>query len=578
MNWNSPVALEVARLRVRLQRGFALRRLQEVVEARRRSSPRPRLIAADHRIAGGRRGLAGCCGVLRTGTFGHSRPLPFARRTGGARGDWTGYGKRTVKFGRFPDSRCPAAATMPWEQERWRSDGRRHKRGGIYFEDFVVGAVIEHGLTRTVTQMDNMLFSNMTLNPQPLHIDAHFCATETEWGQPLMNSLFTLGLMIGISVNDTTVGTTIGNLGMTDVTFPAPLFEGDTINCVTEIVAKRESKSRPDAGHRRIPSPRLQAGRQAGGAMPRQAFMKKRPVGTVAGLMRSLLFVPGDSEKKLAEGPRERRRRADPRPRGFRRARCQAGAREIARAFLQAIPPEAAAADRARQRARHRPDRGRSRRRHARRARRDHAAEGRRRRRRLAISPRNRRARGRRPICRTAGPRSSSIATETGKGMFGLGSYAGASRASSGLTWGAEDLSADLGAETNRAWTDGTYTDPYRIARSLCLFGAVAAGRSRHRHGLHGDFRDDGRLTRECEEARRDGFTGKMAIHPAQVPVINEVFSPSGPAESLARAEAIIALFAANPGRRRGRARRRDARPAASGPRAAASRRARRSC
>ena len=93
----------------------------------------------------------------------------------------------------------------------------RHKRGGIYFEDFQVGAVIEHGLTRTVTQMDNMLFSNMTLNPQPLHIDAHFCATETEWGKPLMNSLFTLGLMIGISVNDTTVGTTIAwpNVGTT---------------------------------------------------------------------------------------------------------------------------------------------------------------------------------------------------------------------------------------------------------------------------------------------------------------------------------------------------------------------------
>ena len=69
----------------------------------------------------------------------------------------------------------------------------RHKRGGLYFEDFHIGDVIEHRYTRTVTQMDNMLFSNMTLNPQPLHIDRHFCETETEWGQPLMNSLFTLG-------------------------------------------------------------------------------------------------------------------------------------------------------------------------------------------------------------------------------------------------------------------------------------------------------------------------------------------------------------------------------------------------
>ena len=82
---------------------------------------------------------------------------------------------------------------------------QRHKRGGIYFDDFVAGEVFEHRYYRTVTQMDNMLFSNMTLNPQPLHIDRHFCEQETEWGQPLMNSLFTLGLMIGIQVSDMTV-------------------------------------------------------------------------------------------------------------------------------------------------------------------------------------------------------------------------------------------------------------------------------------------------------------------------------------------------------------------------------------
>src|SRR3954462_2780064 len=119
------------------------------------------------------------------------------------------------------------------------NDESRHPRGGLYFEDFTVGTTIAHRLTRTVTQMDNMLFSNMTLNPQPLHIDAHFCATETEWGKPLMNSLFTLGLMIGISVNDTTVGTTIANLVMTDVKFPAPVFDGDTIRVVSEVLAKR---------------------------------------------------------------------------------------------------------------------------------------------------------------------------------------------------------------------------------------------------------------------------------------------------------------------------------------------------
>jgi acyl dehydratase len=128
------------------------------------------------------------------------------------------------------------------------SEAGRHPRGGLFLEDFEVGMVFRHRLTRTVTQMDNMLFSNMTLNPQPLHIDAHFCERETEWGRPLMNSLFTLGLMIGISVNDTTVGTTIGNLGMTDVRFPAPVFEGDSIRVETEIASVRRSKSRPDAG------------------------------------------------------------------------------------------------------------------------------------------------------------------------------------------------------------------------------------------------------------------------------------------------------------------------------------------
>jgi len=152
----------------------------------------------------------------------------------------------------------------------------RHKRGGLYFEGFVVGSLTEHRYTRTVTQMDNMLFSNMTLNPQPLHIDAHFCATETEWGRPLMNSLFTLGLMIGISVNDTTVGTTIANLGMTDVIFPAPLFEGDTIRVESEVLAVRASKSRPDAG---LVEFRHRAFKQDGTLVAecrRNAFMRRR--------------------------------------------------------------------------------------------------------------------------------------------------------------------------------------------------------------------------------------------------------------------------------------------------------------
>ncbi|WP_108661472.1 MaoC family dehydratase [Acuticoccus kandeliae] len=119
---------------------------------------------------------------------------------------------------------------------------------GLYYEDFEVGAVYRHALSRTVTEADNMLFSNMTLNPQPLHIDRHFCERHTEWGQPIVNSLFTLGLLIGISVNDLTIGTTVGNLGMKETRFPHPLFHGDTVYASTKVVAKRESRSRGDVG------------------------------------------------------------------------------------------------------------------------------------------------------------------------------------------------------------------------------------------------------------------------------------------------------------------------------------------
>ncbi len=125
---------------------------------------------------------------------------------------------------------------------------QRHQRGGIFFEDYEAGQIIHHRFTRTLTQMDNMLFSNMTMNPQALHIDRHYAETETEWGKPLMNSLFTLGLLIGISVPDTTNGTLFANLGMTNVRFPHPLFENDTIHCTSEILSTRESSSRPTMG------------------------------------------------------------------------------------------------------------------------------------------------------------------------------------------------------------------------------------------------------------------------------------------------------------------------------------------
>ncbi|MDX5356896.1 MAG: MaoC family dehydratase [Rhodobacterales bacterium] len=118
---------------------------------------------------------------------------------------------------------------------------------GLYFEDFEVDRVFDHDLSRTVTEYDNISFSLMTMNTQPLHIDHHF-AEQTEWGKPLFNSLYTLAIMIGMAVSDTTQGTTIANLGMTDVRFPKPVFAGDTLRARTKIISKRESSSRPNAG------------------------------------------------------------------------------------------------------------------------------------------------------------------------------------------------------------------------------------------------------------------------------------------------------------------------------------------
>lgn len=118
---------------------------------------------------------------------------------------------------------------------------------GLWFEEFKVGQVIRHEIRRTVLEYDNMLFSSLTYNPAQIHID-HAYAANTEYGRPLMNSIFTLGLVIGLSVQDTTLGTTVANLGMTDTTFPKPVFAGDTIRAETHILEKRGSKSRPTQG------------------------------------------------------------------------------------------------------------------------------------------------------------------------------------------------------------------------------------------------------------------------------------------------------------------------------------------
>jgi len=118
---------------------------------------------------------------------------------------------------------------------------------GRYFDEWQVGDRVEHAITRTVTESDNLLICALTHNPQPLHLD-HELAAKSEFGQPLVNSVFTFGLMIGVSVGDTTLGTLVANLGYDKLVFPNPVFVGDTLRSESECVAVRESKSRPNAG------------------------------------------------------------------------------------------------------------------------------------------------------------------------------------------------------------------------------------------------------------------------------------------------------------------------------------------
>jgi acyl dehydratase len=119
---------------------------------------------------------------------------------------------------------------------------------GLYFEEFQIGHMFRHALRRTVTEADNVFFSALTHNPAALHLDEEYCRDQTEFGARIVNSCFTLGLMVGISVGDTTLGTTVANLGWDEVRFPRPLFHGDTVRVESEVAEIRESKSRPDNG------------------------------------------------------------------------------------------------------------------------------------------------------------------------------------------------------------------------------------------------------------------------------------------------------------------------------------------
>lgn len=152
---------------------------------------------------------------------------------------------------------------------------------GLYYEDCKVGAVIRHTLRRTVTEADNVLFSALTHNASPLHLDKEYMRN-TEFGRRIVNSCFTLSLMTGVSVEDTTAGTGIANLGWEEARFPRPVFHGDTLRIETEILDRRESRSRPDAGIVTLAHRAYNQNDELVGHCRRAVLMKKRPVDTEA--------------------------------------------------------------------------------------------------------------------------------------------------------------------------------------------------------------------------------------------------------------------------------------------------------
>ena len=170
---------------------------------------------------------------------------------------------------------------------------------GLWFEEFEVGQIFLHAIRRTVTETDNILFSALTHNPAAAPSRRGVYARAPSIGQRIVNSGFTLGLMVGISVGDTTLGTTVANLGWDEVRFPKPVFHGDTLRVETEVIELRESQVAAGPRHRHVPASRLQSAQRARRVLQAQRRCSARRRRTV--MLRSLLFVPGDSEKKLAK-------------------------------------------------------------------------------------------------------------------------------------------------------------------------------------------------------------------------------------------------------------------------------------
>src|SRR5712675_1406429 len=243
-------------------RDVANRRAARAVGQRRRSAASRRRVQAV-RGAGRQRGE----GSAASANGGHEAH-PYAE----------GPGKRPHPVDPLRGGRHRSGRRPPHRDLAGRRQGGT-LMAGLWYEEFKDGKVFNHEWSRTITETDNVWFSLLTMNVQPLHIDAHYAA-KSEWGKPLVNSLFTLGLLIGMSVNDTTFGTTLANLGMKEVNFPKPLFQGDSVKARTTVLSKRESKSRPNEGIVNFFHEMTNQNGEVVATCERAALMRKRPAGT----------------------------------------------------------------------------------------------------------------------------------------------------------------------------------------------------------------------------------------------------------------------------------------------------------
>ena len=399
---------------------------------------------------------------------------------------------------------------------------------GRWYDELAVDDVIVHAVRRTVTETDNVLFSAMTMNPQPLHLDAEFAAA-SEFGRPLVNSLFTLGLVVGLSVPELTLGTTIANLGFSDVRFPAPVFHGDTIRCATTVLAMRQSASRPEAGIVTFEHVGTNQSAQIVCVARRAAMMRRRPV---AG-------VNADALARARSWPAHAALRPRKSSGHDREGRAQSA--RTRSSWISRTPSRPS----------ERPPPGRLWRTVSLRSRGSARCAGSGQRGRHAVVADDLFAVAESSVDGVVLPKFDEpehleLIADSGCGhlpvIVGIESVRGvadvarlAAAGVHGVYFGAEDFVADLGGVRTVEGAEVLYARS-RVAIAAHVNDIAAIDQA------FLQVRDNDGLLVDAQAGRRLGYSGKICVHPDQLPVVHEAFLPSE--RAVAHARAVVAAYA----------------------------------